>query len=316
VICAPHPRPMSVSAFISASKSAYEVAVSLTYRLLIRHGRRASQCWFTETIFPESSKSHVILAVVTMAQIDKLGDRLRVNAVTETDFGLLNEYRSSFGPSYQEVMWVLRERGRGHLEPTGRFPKTPGSIVAKLTREPSIRLTQIQDIAGCRIVVPSLQDQLGRKMMIEVLFTDAAPRVVDRRDRPSHGYRAVHIVVLVRGRAVEIQLRTALQHLWAELCEKLSDNFGADIKYGGGPEKIRRLLSTSSQRVAEIERAEEKLFATDAEIDEHPPATQTKWRSSISDIRQEIERARADLMAKLRRTIALFQRGRLNGGIQ
>lgn len=270
----------------------------------------------SETFTSVSSKSHVILAIVTMAQIDKLGDRLRVNAVTEPDFGLLDEYRRSFGPSYQEVMWVLREQGRGHLEPTGRFPKTPGSIVAKLTREPSIRLTQIQDIAGCRIVVPSLQDQVVGQTMVEVLFSDAPTRVIDRRDRPSHGYRAIHIVVLVRQRAVEIQLRTALQHLWAELCEKLSDNFGADIKYGGGSEQIRRLLNTSSQRVAEIELFEQKLFAADADIDMKPPATQATLKSAISDFRLNVERGRAELTARLRESIALVQRDRFNGGIQ
>ncbi len=152
--------------------------------------------------------------------------------------------------------------------------------------------------------------------MVEVLFHDAQPRVVDRRERPSHGYRAIHIVVLVRERAVEIQLRTALQHLWAELCEKLADTFGADIKYGGGSEKIRRLLSTSSQRVSEIERIEEKFFATDAEIDEQPQAVQAAWRAGLSDTRQQMERERANLMARLRKSITLFRRDRFAGGIQ
>ncbi|MEO6222828.1 MAG: hypothetical protein ABIP90_06225 [Vicinamibacterales bacterium] len=172
---------------------------------------------------------------MTNALIDKLGDRLRGPELPESDLRQLDEYRMSFGPSYQEAMWVIRERGK--LEPTGRFPKTPGSIAGKLTREPSIRLTQIQDIAGCRIVVPSVERQLIAQAVIEFCFSDLPTRVIDRRDRPSHGYRAVHIVVQIRERAVEIQLRTALQHLWAEFSEKLSDSFGIEVKYGGGQNK-------------------------------------------------------------------------------
>jgi putative GTP pyrophosphokinase len=258
----------------------------------------------------------VILAVVTKAQIDKLGERLRLEAVTESDLRLLDEYRRSFWNSYQEVMWVLRERGRGHLEPTGRFPKTPGSIVAKLQREPSIRLTQMQDIAGCRIVVPSLEKQLVAQLGVEGFLSDAPTRVIDRRDRPSHGYRALHIVVLVRERAVEIQLRTALQHLWAELCEKLSDRFGIEVKYGGGSEQVRMLLSTSSLRVAELERSEQQLFEMEADIDMKPAATPASLKSMVNDLRQRVEQHRADLTARLRESIAFVQRDKVNGGTQ
>jgi ppGpp synthetase/RelA/SpoT-type nucleotidyltranferase len=37
--------------------------------------------------------------------------------------------------------------------------------------------------------------------------------VIDRREKPSHGYRAVHVIVECGGRMVEIQVRTELQHL-------------------------------------------------------------------------------------------------------
>ena len=101
--------------------------------------------------------------------------------MTEADLRLLDEYRLSFGPSYQEVTGVLRERPP-RMKPTGRFPKTTGSIVDKLKRE-SIRLTQIQDIVGCRIVVPRLEDQIVSEVIIEVLFHEANVRTI----RPTQG---------------------------------------------------------------------------------------------------------------------------------
>jgi len=58
--------------------------------------------------------------------------------------------------------------------------------------------------------------------------------VIDRRKNPSYGYRAVHVIATARNRPVEIQVRTELQHLWAQLSEKLSDAHGLAIKYGGG----------------------------------------------------------------------------------
>jgi putative GTP pyrophosphokinase len=83
--------------------------------------------------------------------------------------------------------------------------------------------------------------------------------IVDRRQKARHGYRAVHLIV--RGsRPIEIQLRTTLQHRWAELSEKLSDVWEHDIKYGGGPLQIRRALDETSQSVERIERPEIALL--------------------------------------------------------
>ncbi len=250
------------------------------------------------------------------AQIDKLGERLRSGPVTEADLRQLDEYRLSFGPSYQEVTWVLRERPP-QMKPTGRFPKTTRSIIDKLKRE-SIRLTQIQDIAGCRIVVPRLEDQVLSEAVLEIMFHEANPRTIDRRERPSHGYRAVHVIVSIRDRPVEIQLRTALQDLWAQLSEKLSDKFGPAIKYGGGSDEVRKLLTMSSQRIAEIESSEQWLYNLDTDLEYRPGLAQhmEPMNGNVEDIRRQIEIRRADLMSKLRSTISLLQRGKVKWSSQ
>jgi ppGpp synthetase/RelA/SpoT-type nucleotidyltranferase len=98
----------------------------------------------------------------------------------------------------------------------------------------------MQDIAGCRIVVPDIVAQERTLDAIAQAF--AAPTVIDRRAQPSYGYRAFHIIVTTDEHLVEIQLRTSLQHLWAELSEKLAESVGWEIKYGGGPQILRELL--------------------------------------------------------------------------
>ncbi|MBI5765355.1 MAG: hypothetical protein HZA51_17725 [Planctomycetes bacterium] len=141
----------------------------------------------------------------------------------------------------------IRELG---YEATGRAEKSTISIIDKLRRE-SVRLSQMQDIAGCRIVVSTIadQDELASKL------TNVLPNatLIDRRQTPSHGYRAVHIIAEVEGFHVEIQIRTEIQHLWAEVSERLSDLVSTDIKYGGGPEECRDLLRSTSISVASCE---------------------------------------------------------------
>ena len=86
---------------------------------------------------------------VSKSHIDRLGDRLRTGNIDEEDLRLLDRYRLSFSTSYEFVVGKIRDDLR--YEPTGRPAKSTTSISEKLRRE-TIRLTQIQDIAGCRIV--------------------------------------------------------------------------------------------------------------------------------------------------------------------
>jgi putative GTP pyrophosphokinase len=180
-------------------------------------------------------------------KIDRLGDRLRVGPATEGDLRLLDEYRRTFQNAYDTVVRRLRDRGEF---PTGRPAKSTISIIEKLRRE-SLRLSQMQDVAGCRVVVRNVleQDNLVAELRDEFHRT----AIMDRRLSPSFGYRAVHIIAEESGKPIEIQVRTLLQHLWAEASEKSSDVLDPSIKYGGGPEQWRMFLTKSSESVAAFE---------------------------------------------------------------
>lgn len=196
-----------------------------------------------------------VMAKASKTQIDRLGDRLKKGAVEEPDLILLDSYRRSFGTAYETVVQTIRTEIE--LEPTGRPAKSTNSLIEKLKRE-SIRLTQVQDIAGCRLVVSDIleQDRVVGSLLVDV-FSEA--RVVDRREEPSYGYRAVHVIIEMFGKSVEIQVRTRFQHIWAEISEKYADLYGSDIKYGGGNEEIRRVLETLSQLIATYENLEDTL---------------------------------------------------------
>ncbi len=83
---------------------------------------------------------------------------------------------------------------------------------------------------------------------------------------PSYGYRAVHVIVHILGKLVEIQVRSSLQHLWAELSEKLSDVVDPRIKYGGGADWVRKMLSTISKSIRSHEELETSTLVVESEF--------------------------------------------------
>ncbi|MFL6257641.1 MAG: hypothetical protein ACJ74T_21770, partial [Pyrinomonadaceae bacterium] len=191
---------------------------------------------------------------ISKTQIDRLGDRLKRGNITEDDLRLLDRYRRTFTAAYEVVVVAIRERLG--LDPTGRPAKSTISIIDKLKRE-SIRLTQIQDIAGCRIIVTDIAEQESVIQSLTNLFPKAT--IIDRRVRPSHGYRAIHVVVNQEGELIEIQVRTALQHIWAEMSEKFSDLYNPSIKYGGGDEQLQAMFQNLSDTISKLEAAEKVI---------------------------------------------------------
>jgi ppGpp synthetase/RelA/SpoT-type nucleotidyltranferase len=139
----------------------------------------------------------------------------------------------------------------------GRPLKTRQAIIAKLVREKS-RLNRIQDIAGARIVVPDVATQEAVLQVTLREFAENSPVIAnDTRDTAdSLGYRGLHVVVLIAGRYAEIQIRTALQGLWAQVVEKLDEAAGSDLKHGSGSEEALKWLKEFSERLGRVEHGE------------------------------------------------------------
>lgn len=140
---------------------------------------------------------------------------------------------------------AMRTAGVDGAQPIQRLKRLP-QIVHKLTRS-SGRLTQMEDIAGCRVVladsrsVEQLRRQLLNAYKMSVTHVDdyvASPR--------SGGYRAVHIHAKRETLRVEIQIRTPRQQEWASVVEDIDEDLGTDIKHENGPDPLINFMSALS----------------------------------------------------------------------
>jgi ppGpp synthetase/RelA/SpoT-type nucleotidyltranferase len=117
-----------------------------------------------------------------------------------------------------------------------------------------MNLSQVQDIAGMRLVQAMTleeQDQLVDRLL--AIFPGA--KIIDRRTRPSFGYRAVHVVPKVDGRHIEVRVRTALQDRWAQMVERMADHWGRGIRYGQEPDRpAARVSGYTRSAVVELAR--------------------------------------------------------------
>ena len=130
------------------------------------------------------------------SKVTKLGDRLRSSLISNDDFVLLDEFRQTFSDIDESAYTIIREALKESVgwTITKRKRKTQQSIVDKLNRQSKLRLPQMQDIAGCRIV---LESGLEQALKLNALLLNAFKQQewqVESKVRNAGGYRAVHIV--------------------------------------------------------------------------------------------------------------------------
>ncbi len=162
------------------------------------------------------------------------------------------------------------------------------SIVAKLRRGHP-RLSSIDDIAGCRAVV---EREVDVNALVLQLATANVKRVRDYRQHDRNGYRAVHLTLVDdAGRAVELQLRTEIQHVWAGLCERRAAVVGHAVKYGGGPPEEQARLQELSRLGRMLDAQQMEHDARAARLDLRPRDLVRLTESS--EQRAAVERFRA-----------------------
>jgi hypothetical protein len=173
---------------------------------------------------------------LSKSQVEKLGQRLvRSDQPAEADLQVLRQLLLARSEALETA--IGRVRQELGLAPTSRIKNT-GTILEKLRRNGGSGLKSIQDLGGMRIVGSfdrRGQDEIVQRICELFAGERRVPKVIDRRTAPMHGYTAVHVIVFPDDAPIEVQVRTAWQHEWAELFEKLADRIGRGIRYGEPP---------------------------------------------------------------------------------
>jgi hypothetical protein len=172
--------------------------------------------------------------------------------------GIVVDYRGGFQDPLKKVTVGLRqfvERESSEVTVGQRLKRNP-QILNKLGRFGSMRLTQMEDIAGCRAILPGGAEEVAG-VLKRIRRNWDVIRIEDYAVCPkATGYRAMHVVVRRDGHPVEIQLRSPFQHEWAEAVERFAARTGFALKDGEGPPELLTYLDLVAWAMSAEERGE------------------------------------------------------------
>ena len=217
--------------------------------------------------------------VLSKTLVDKAGVKLRRFAlhrdVDPTEFRRALDVVTTFRATWAAPPQPLAKVSMGLRSLTGRVVsgkprvsqrlKRLHRIVEKLSREEhrTMRLSQMEDVGGCRVVVPSLSELWSLRERVVGTWQDY---LRDEHDYIAHpkkdGYRGIHLVVMRDDRLVEIQLRTQRQHLWATQVERLEMTRGEALRGGHGRKATQNALRGLADAFAQAESVQEAPWET------------------------------------------------------
>ena len=179
-------------------------------------------------------------------------------------YEVLENWRSSHAYPIQSMLGYFRKKAF-EIDPSSvvarRLKRTP-SILSKLKREKGMKLDRMEDIGGCRIVVSS------KKQVYETrdAIVNGRTRNILRRERDyirtpkDSGYRGIHLVYRYNGQkdqyskhAIELQIRSKVQHSWATAVEVVGTFTAQGLKASQGHDSWLKFFKLASIAFEEIE---------------------------------------------------------------
>lgn len=199
---------------------------------------------------------------------------IRREMTSDDAFQIINNWRSSHYHPLNTFQLRVRRKAQeidSNCLVAQRI-KRLASIKHKLERFPEMKLTQIQDIGGCRAIVSTIDD-LNK---LADIFLSKDPKrssrgikhkLVSQKNyvlKPKEsGYRGIHLIFryfsdkvkVYDGLKIEIQLRTYLQHSWATAVETVGTFTNQALKSSMGQPEWLRFFTLASTSMAMIENS-------------------------------------------------------------
>lgn len=168
---------------------------------------------------------------------------------------IINNWRSSHNFPLNTFHIGLKRRAK-IIDPnaiTAQRIKRMASIEAKLNRFPTMTLSQMQDIGGCRAIVSSAQ---GVAKLCESYAESDLKHIPQQTDNyidvpKKSGYRGVHLIYRYHSDRrqdynslkIEMQLRSQLQHAWATAVETVGAFVQQALKSSLGEQEWLRFFA-------------------------------------------------------------------------
>ena len=167
---------------------------------------------------------------------------------------VVGNWRSSHARALQTIYMILRNRAR-KVDPDALVVqrlKRMESIISKLGREENMKLSQMQDLGGCRAVVVGVEELRELVSRYEKSNQRTSGQEFTKRfdyvTRPKpNGYRSIHYVYKYRsmrehlqpfvGQRIEVLIRTQNEHSWATAVETVSTFTDQSLKANIGEEE-------------------------------------------------------------------------------
>ena len=214
---------------------------------------------------------------ISISQIKKLGREIRkclknTQKIDKENLDKLQTYRVLHQPPMRSTFDFLvdksKKQNKGSLV-VYRL-KRIDTIIRKIGRYKTMDLSKMQDIAGCRAIVFSINqiknivDDFKKSNDFEVIHEDNY--IDNQRDS---GYKSYHLIVKPRNseRVVEIQLRTPELHHWATLVEITDLISGIKLKEGQDHPKLYQFHKFLAKGIKDLSLIEkENLINIEKEL--------------------------------------------------
>jgi hypothetical protein len=235
-------------------------------------------------------------------QIDRAGQTLITPHASYADIyealAVVNNWRSSHSFPLNTLQVGLRQRARqvDAEALVAQRIKRLTSIEAKLSRFRTIRLSQMQDIGGCRAVVRTVAHvrQLAQLHRMSGMKHKLL-RVDDYLEAPqASGYRGIHLIYryysdrseTYNGLQVEIQLRSLLEHAWATAVETVGTFLKQALKSSQGHAEWLRFFALMGSALALRERT---AVVPDTPVSREELFTELRQKAEELDVERRLE---------------------------
>ncbi|WP_429129676.1 hypothetical protein [Aeromonas media] len=192
------------------------------------------------------------------------------------NYNIFSNWRAAHAYPMQSMLMYFRKHALNVDESSiiaQRLKRAP-SIISKLSREQGMNLDRMEDIAGCRIIVKTISDVYKtRDMIINGRTRNILHRERDYIANPkASGYRGIHLVYKYNGKktnysglAVELQIRSKVQHSWATAVEVVGAFTGQALKASQGASEWLEFFQLASIAFSKIENKKLTIDYSDSE---------------------------------------------------